>query len=166
MCECVCLLRVPLPVTSLDRWHPLALWLACQRLNMSMGALLQASTFIYKCKFKPLPLILPPSHTCTTLPLTVQDWFGCFPFAETVVERVLGSLRTLANNHEMFQIHQQGRAWGRKWQSQNVPIKKTLYENHPGKFWPPYFFFHILMMHFCGWVLIRAQKEMTGLIRF
>ncbi len=125
VCVSVCLFWPPLPVTSLDRWHPLALWLACQRLNMSMGAPLQASTFIYKCKFKP-SLVLSPSHTCTALPLTVEDWFGCFPATETAAEWVLGSPRTLANNHEMLQIVNRDGGAGRRNDSHKMSQSRKL----------------------------------------
>lgn len=140
MCARVSFFWPPHPVTLLDRWHPLALWLACQRLNMSMWALPPASTFIYKCKFKPSHLHAPAPRR-----LTVQDWFGRFPSVETAAKLApdrLGHWQTITRR---FKSSTATGSRGRKWQSLNVPIKKSFLWKPSRKLLPPYYFFHILM---------------------
>lgn len=129
---CAC----PFPGTSLDRWHPLALWLACHHLNMLMGPLLQAETFIYKCKFKSVPF---HPDTCTTLPLTVQDWFGCFLSTETV-KWTKGWCWTPQNNHEMLQIVNRDERVEEGNDSQKCPNQENFIWKPSRKLLTPYFF--------------------------
>lgn len=73
-CVCMCVSWSPFPFTSVDRWHPLALWLACQRLNMLMGARLQASHSYINVNGTPRPIL--PTHTHTHLHHVASDSSG------------------------------------------------------------------------------------------
>lgn len=146
VCVCVCLSWSPFPSTSLDRWHPLALWLACHHLNMLMGAPLQASAFIYKCKFKSSP-VLP--HTCTTSPLTVQDWFGCFSSTETAAKWAQRWRWTPPNNHVKLQIVNRDGGARKEMTVTKCPYQENFVWKPSRKLLTPYFFFHILMTRLC-----------------
>lgn len=118
-CVCMCVSWSPFPFTSVDRWHPLALWLACQRLNMLMGARLQASHSYINVNGTPRPILPTHTHTCTTSPLTVQDWFGCYPSAE-LTEDSAGIASDTAKQSPNASNCQRG--WG-SWQGEMTATK-------------------------------------------
>lgn len=157
MCVCVwlCVYSGHLPSPSLDRWHPLALWLACQCLHMLMGAPLQASTFIYKCKFKTLPHPV----TFTHLHHFNSDSSGLIWLLPICGDG--GRTGTgIASDTAKQSWHATGMVEpGEEMTATECPNQENFVWKPSKKLLTPYFVFHILMICFCRWVLIRTQTK-------